>query len=39
MGDYSDEQRASQCKAHTDRTQIFYRTCEMVKSLEICIKG
>ena len=29
MGDYSDEQKASQCKAHTDRTQIFYRTCEM----------
>ena len=29
MGDYSDEQKASQCKALTDRTQIFYRTSEM----------
>ena len=29
MGVYNGEPKVSHCKAHTDRTRIFYRTCEL----------
>ena len=29
MGVYNGELKTSHCKAHTDRKQIFNRTCEM----------
>ena len=28
MGVYNGEPKASHCKVHTDRTRIFYRSCE-----------
>ena len=34
MGVYNGGPKASHCKAHTDRTRIFYRTCEKKQQIE-----
>ena len=35
MGVYNREPKASHCKAHTDWTRIFFRTCEMNNKLNV----
>ena len=34
MGVYNGEQKANHCRAHTDRTGMFYCTCEKKQQIE-----